>query len=70
MPLESTNTELVPCNISTCWQMTDFTCEDLHVFHTDPCGFQHPLDGILSWTDFVNNTVFYRAVVAEHCDGL
>ena len=38
MPLVTTNTDLVPFDISERWYLTLFrpTCEDLHVFQGDP----------------------------------
>ena len=63
MPFDATNTNLVPFHISTCWYLTAYTCDDLHVFQTDPSCLQQPLDKFLSLID-----VFRQAVVAEQCD--
>ena len=63
MPFDATNTNLVPFHVSTCWYLTAFTCDDLHVFQTDPSCLQQPLDKFLSLIDF-----FRQAVVAKQCD--
>ena len=63
MPFDATNTNLVPFHISTCWYLTAFTCDDLHVFQSDPSCFQQPLDTFLSLID-----VLRQVVVAEQCD--
>ena len=64
MPLVTTNTDLVPFDISECWYLILFrpTYEDLHVFQSDPykC-FQKTQEDL----DFRKILFFHRAVAAE-----
>ena len=55
----------MPFHISMCSYLSVFTCEDLHVFQSDPSRFQQPLDKFFHELIFEKNTVFIWEVIVN-----